>query len=292
MARWAAEISVLPIRLKWKQGVSNGDADALSRLMDPVSAGIDDIIGLDLDDNVESMAIYYSVLPLFSHWKNSTVYEPFRGSGRSARVLRDFGFKKVIHPQANFLNKDHRVPSQEFDLIISHPPRSLLKKIFKILLKIDKPFALWVPAAVATRDYCPKDKVQLVVLRGKLIYDDWKKPPRTQSLWLCWRMNLDSSLSFADLAAVEAVGPTSRERTESTVTNKRKIEKTGAQSLNSLEVADKRNFIRCLRTRRPKKLTFYETVRSDVLVRSLTINSIGYESERRRSISRHCAFVS
>ena len=155
--------------------------NALSRLMDPTTAGIDDIIGLDLDDNVESMGIYHSVLPLFSHWKKARVYEPFHGSGKSAQVLRKFGFKKVIHPQTNFLDKNQREPDLDYDIVISHPPRSLLKKIFKVLLRIGKPFALWVPTAVVTRDYCPKDHVQLIVIRGKLIYDDWKKPPELKA---------------------------------------------------------------------------------------------------------------
>jgi len=199
VSRWAVEISQYPCEFRFKQGESNTDADALSRLIDPYRQGTVAPLGLDIDDNCENMQIYEAILPILGHHKKARVYEPFRGSGKSGNLLASSGFKKVIHPMTNFLNEDERPSPREYDIIISHPPRSLLRQIFIILKKLKKPFCLWCPAGVVTRKYCPKEDVQVIIVRGEIVYDGYKKPSRTRSVWVCWKMNLKQQLAYTDL---------------------------------------------------------------------------------------------
>ena len=142
------------------------------------------------------MLIYEAVLVLFEHLKHKRIYEPFRGSGRSGELLRTYRFREVFHPMTNFLNRTERMKPQDYDIVISHPPRSLLRRIVSILVTLKKPFALWVPAEVLTRRYCPKEDVQIIVVRGEIRYSGRKKPTRTRSLWLCWKMKLKNTLAF------------------------------------------------------------------------------------------------
>jgi len=269
VSRWAVEISQYPCEFKFKQGESNTDADALSRLIDPFRQGLVSPLGLDIDDNCENMEVYKAVLPLLSHHKDSRVYEPFRGSGRSGRLLVEWGFTKVIHPMTNFLNASQRLQPGDYDVVISHPPRSLLRRIFAILTSLKKPFCLWCPAGVLTREYCPRDHVQVVIVRGEYRYDGYKKPSRTRSIWVCWRMNLKSQLAFTDLSKVQG-GDSPLSVVDSKVESKGATS-SGVETRGRVRKSPKQRSVTTTTIRRMEGRSFEVTPRvlPEVFVRSL-----------------------
>ena len=96
--------------------------------------------------------------------RDLVIWEPFYGDGKSGEYLQELGFN-VIHKPIDFFENNLG------ELIISNPPFSLSKSIFKRLMIIDKPFILLLPSAKINTSYLRewKDKnIQIIIPRKRI----------------------------------------------------------------------------------------------------------------------------
>jgi hypothetical protein len=135
--------------------------------------------------------------------KDKIIWEAFYGDGKSGEYLSELGFN-VIHKPVDFFNNDFG------DIIISNPPFSIVKKILKRLLLLDKPFILILPSAKIHTSYIRewKDKnLQIIIPRKriqftKLIYGQkpigWSDKCNFDCFYYCYKIGLDKDITWLD----------------------------------------------------------------------------------------------
>ena len=139
----------------------------------------------------------------FSAWENiirfipkqTPIWECFFGDGRSGQHLRDLGCTNVIHEPIDFFTSDRG------EVIISNPPFSLKKQVFKRLFELDKSFILLVPIATLTKQYFTKyfKKCQIIIPQKRIQFV--KDGQQTSASWLdviylCYNMNLQKDIIY------------------------------------------------------------------------------------------------
>jgi len=83
--------------------------------------------------------------------KYKTIYEPFYGDGSSGEILNEIlDKKKIIHNKVDFFEYCDKY---KYDMILSNPPFSDVKKIMPKLLEVDKPFILLMPSSKINTAY-------------------------------------------------------------------------------------------------------------------------------------------
>jgi hypothetical protein len=135
--------------------------------------------------------------------KDKTISMPFYGDGKCGTYMKELGFK-VIHQQEDFFENDRG------ELVIDNPPYEIKGKIIEELVKRNKPFMLIVPVSTMCYNYSKilSEHFQLCIpkKRPKYIYYDkktkkldpnWKKKNAAfDSVWICWKMNLEHDINF------------------------------------------------------------------------------------------------
>ena len=136
--------------------------------------------------------------------QNKKIWEAFYGDGNSGNYLKDLGFD-VIHEKENFFihNKG--------DVVVSNPPFSLCKEILFRLKELEKPFILILPSSRINTQYVrefmkdnehplqiiiPKKRSQFTKLVDGKIPVGWKSQCNFDCFYYCWRMNLESDITW------------------------------------------------------------------------------------------------
>ena len=132
--------------------------------------------------------------------KETRLYDPFYCHGTSGNRMRSRGYS-CIHEDKDFY--DDRPSKQDYDIIVSNPPYSDLKQVFRTLKKINKPFAMLVPIEAIARKYFIFDQnVQLIVIKKNVHFiRDGKRmnrPMRNLLCWVCVDMKLHSDIIFEE----------------------------------------------------------------------------------------------
>lgn len=135
--------------------------------------------------------------------KDKIIWEAFYGDGKSGTYLEELGFN-VIHKEVDFF--EHNLG----DIIVSNPPFSKSKEIFKHLLTLDKPFILIFPASKIFTSYCRewKDKgLQIIIPRKRIHFEkkidgvtpnNWKNACNFDCFYYCYKMNLPHDINWLD----------------------------------------------------------------------------------------------
>jgi hypothetical protein len=133
--------------------------------------------------------------------KNATIYEPFSGDGQNKRNLQTLGFSVLDNTEDDFfLSEDHKRCTH----IISNPPFSKKKEIFKKLKEIDKPFILIIPTTSLQTKFTKNifnGSIQIIMPSYRI---QFKSPDETKnksscsftSCYLTYKMNLPQDLIF------------------------------------------------------------------------------------------------
>ena len=118
---------------------------------------------VDYNDHFETpINAYKDILPLLDFLKskqNHILYDPYYCNGRTAILLRQLGFNKVVHAKRDFYKdiEENNIPLH--DTLVSNPPYSESHKekcidfVIKQLKKDKRPFFLLMPNYVAAKHY-------------------------------------------------------------------------------------------------------------------------------------------
>ena len=135
--------------------------------------------------------------------EGKVIWEAFYGDGESGKYLKEMGFE-VIHEPVDFFENDLG------DLIVSNPPFSKCREVFKRLFELDKPFMVLFPCSkIATGYYREfKDKkIQLIVPKKRIPFtklvngevpSNYKSHPNFDCFYYCYKMNLEQDITFLD----------------------------------------------------------------------------------------------
>eukprot|EP00980_Cylindrotheca_fusiformis_P003760 scaffold834_cov123-Cylindrotheca_fusiformis.AAC.7 len=119
---------------------------------------------VDYNDHFETPKVAYEdILPLLDGVKQNRtqhiLYDPYYCNGRSASLLRQLGFTRVIHAKRDFYAdiKENKVP--QHDTLVTNPPYSedhkekCIEFCIKQYLEQKRAFFLLMPTYVAARNY-------------------------------------------------------------------------------------------------------------------------------------------
>ena len=128
------------------------------------------------------------------------IWEPFYGDGTSGEILRELEFD-VIHEEEDFFENN------KGDIIVSNPPYSIKKQVFKKLKELDKPFIMLVPISTITYKYFIElfeNNYQLIIPRKRIHFikkvngevDETAKHSPFDTIYICYKINLEQDLMY------------------------------------------------------------------------------------------------
>ena len=135
-----------------------------------------------------------------------TIYEPFYGDGKSGDILKELlPTKNIIHNEVDFYEYS---TIYKYDMILSNPPFSDVKKIMPKLLELDKPFILLMPSSKINTSYFRiwKDKnIQIIIPRKRIHFNKLVNGEEVQTngcnfdcFYYCYKMNLEQSITWLE----------------------------------------------------------------------------------------------
>tara|TARA_R100000278_G_scaffold92672_1_gene70687 strand:+ start:2104 stop:2637 length:534 start_codon:yes stop_codon:yes gene_type:complete len=137
--------------------------------------------------------------------KNKTIYEPFYLDGGSGEYLKSQGLD-VIHRPIDFFENAKNL---DYDFILSNPPYSDCKGLFKFLKELDKPFMLLLPTVKLHTNYIsnfydgtntqiiiPRKRVHFLKYEDKKPVKDWKNGTSFDCIWFCYKMNFTKDIQY------------------------------------------------------------------------------------------------
>lgn len=140
--------------------------------------------------------------------KDKIIWEAFYGDGESGKYLKEKMNLNIIHEPIDFFDDD-TLP--EFDMILSNPPFSKSKEIFKRLKELDKPFIIICPSSKINTSYVRENyknkKLQIIIPRKRIHFmkhidgkpvEGWKKACSFDCFFYCWKMNLPNDIMWLD----------------------------------------------------------------------------------------------
>jgi hypothetical protein len=133
--------------------------------------------------------------------KDKIIYEPFYCDGKSGEILTELGYD-VIHKNEDFFEFYDKY---EYDVIVSNPPYSLKKQIFRKLKEIDKPFIMIVPIDTINTQYFKKlfkGDIQLIISDKRINFDkitNGEIDPNNRACpfhcyFVCYKINLEKDI--------------------------------------------------------------------------------------------------
>lgn len=116
------------------------------------------------DDYMTPKAAWEDILEYIP--RDKIIWESFYGDGSSGGHLRELGLN-TFHQPIDFFTEE---PDQ-WDIIVSNPPFTLIKPILKKLFEFDKPFILIMPSSKINTQYFRewKDKgIQIIIPKKRI----------------------------------------------------------------------------------------------------------------------------
>ena len=131
--------------------------------------------------------------------KNVTIWEAFmmgNTSSKSMDYLTELGCDVVGSPELNFFENDLG------DVIVSNPPYSCKKKIFKRLAEQDKPFILILPISTISKQFVKvlkREFIQIIIPDKRIQFIKGSDPLKRcwfDTMFLCYKMDLKNDITF------------------------------------------------------------------------------------------------
>ena len=134
--------------------------------------------------------------------KDKIIWECFYGDGDSGSYLQQLGFN-IIHKQVDFFDNNFG------DIIVSNPPFSKKKEVFKRLKELDKPFIMICPSSMINTKYIrelfanTENRLQIIIPRKRInfikkidgvIPDNWGDRCNFDCFYYCYKMNLERDI--------------------------------------------------------------------------------------------------
>ena len=131
--------------------------------------------------------------------KNVTIWEAFmmgNTSSKSMDYLSELGCEVVGSPELDFFENNLG------DVIVSNPPYSIKKRIFKRLAILDKPFILLLPVSTITKQFAKllkREFIQIIIPDKRIQFIKGEDPLKRcwfDTTFLCYKMNLKNNITF------------------------------------------------------------------------------------------------
>ena len=139
--------------------------------------------------------------------KDKVIWEAFYCTGTSGDVLRSLGFD-VIHEPIDFFEHD------KGDVIVSNPPFTMKKQVFRRLKDLGKPFIIICPSSTINTKYirdlfCKCDEpLQIIIPKKRIQFIkkvDGETPKEKRSgmcnfecFYYCWKIGLKNDITWLD----------------------------------------------------------------------------------------------
>jgi hypothetical protein len=136
--------------------------------------------------------------------KDKIIWESFYGDGTSGNHLIELGYN-VIHENVDFFENDLG------DIIVSNPPFSKSKEVFKRLKELDKPFIIICPSSKINTSYVRENfmnkGLQIIIPRKRIHFEkliDGKKSENYKSscnfdcFYYCYKMGFDKDIIWLE----------------------------------------------------------------------------------------------
>ncbi len=138
--------------------------------------------------------------------KDKIIWEAFYGDGDSGKYLQELSFN-VIHKQVDFFDNDLG------DIIVSNPPFSKKKEVFKRLKELDKPFIMICPSSILNTKYIrelfyntenrlqiiiPKKRINFIKKIDGVIPENWGDRCNFDCFYYCYKINLKRDITWLD----------------------------------------------------------------------------------------------
>ena len=140
--------------------------------------------------------------------KDKIIWEAFYGDGESGKYLKEKMNLNIIHEPIDFFD-DNTLP--EYDMILSNPPFSKSKEVFKRLKELNKPFIIICPFSKINTSYVRENyknqKLQIIIPRKRIHFiklvdgkvpDKWKNACNFDCFYYCYKMNLPNDIMWLD----------------------------------------------------------------------------------------------
>tara|TARA_R100000951_G_C2529068_1_gene145816 strand:+ start:73 stop:585 length:513 start_codon:yes stop_codon:yes gene_type:complete len=140
--------------------------------------------------------------------KDKIIWEAFYGDGESGKYMKEEMGLNVIHEPIDFFD-DNTLP--QFDMIVSNPPFSKSKEVFKRLKELDKPFIIISPSSKINTSYMRENyknqKLQIIIPRKRIHFmkhidgkpvEGFKKACYFDCFYYCYKMNLPNDITWLD----------------------------------------------------------------------------------------------
>lgn len=158
------------------------------------------------NDRYGTSKYIYGMLTDFVDYKK-IIYNPFYLDGKAKIYLNELGYDHVIHNDEDFFENYDKY---EYDIIITNPPYTIKKRIFKKLYEINKPFIVIVPIATITKLFIKEifksdveitdiEKLQMIIPNKRMQFEkngNQLKRCYFDCVFLCYKMNLKSSIVY------------------------------------------------------------------------------------------------
>jgi len=143
------------------------------------------------------------ITPFLKRFRSSCVWMPFYYDGKCGQYLKELGFYKVVHTNADFFE---RAKDKNFvdtvDLVLDNPPYTgadVKSRILTTLIQMRKPFILLLPSSVLFsqlfRETLSTESVQLIIPKRVNVRKTGDEAvPFKYLVWLCHGVNLPRDL--------------------------------------------------------------------------------------------------
>ena len=139
--------------------------------------------------------------------KDKIIWEAFYGDGESGKYLKEKMNLNIIHEPIDFFD-DNTLP--EYDMILSNPPFSKSKDVFKRLKELDKPFIIISQSSKINTSYVRENyknkKLQIIIPRKRIHFIklvdgkpvEGKSCANFDCFFYCYKMNLPNDIMWLD----------------------------------------------------------------------------------------------
>lgn len=142
---------------------------------------------------------YKSIKPFVP--PNVSICDPFFNDGKCGTYMKEvFDENTIIHTDGDAFEN---VPQS--DMIITNPPFSVKYKVLDYLVGLDRPFMCILPVmSITTKAFRAVkgfEHFQFIFPNGRINFEKTDKTMKGAwffSMWVCYKMNLDSQIVYAD----------------------------------------------------------------------------------------------
>lgn len=147
------------------------------------------MLKVEVNDNYETPDSAYELLKGVGIIKGNVVYDPFFCAGRAkSKMERILGCVAINHNE-DFWDKKKR--PKKYDIIITNPPFSVMKKVIHEIIRLGKPYAILMRATHVEskyfRELMKKEKYSIIWPKSRMKFEvDGKSAgsPPFDSVWV------------------------------------------------------------------------------------------------------------